>query len=60
MAVKREHANERRARIDAMIDEFRAAQQRRLVKRGIVLWKRTEAADQARVWAEPPTPEKIH
>ena len=27
-----------------MIDEFRAARQRRLVKRGIALWERTEQA----------------
>jgi hypothetical protein len=29
-------------RVTGMIDEFRAAQQRRLVKQGIALWIRTE------------------
>jgi hypothetical protein len=36
--------DERQARIDALIEQFRAAaQQRRLVKRGIALWKRASA-----------------
>jgi hypothetical protein len=52
--------DERQARIDALIEQFRAAQQRRLVKRGIALWKRAEAAPQAMTCAEPPPPEKVH
>jgi hypothetical protein len=60
MAIDRSDHDERQARIDAMIEEFRAAQQRRLVKRGIVLWNRLEAAQQAMTWVEPPPPEKVH
>ena len=48
----------RQARIDALIAEFRAAQQRRQVKAGIALWNRTEAAlrdgDGGIVPADPP------
>ena len=47
MAIDRNDRDERQARIDALIAQFRAAQERRLVKRGIALWKRAEAAQQA-------------
>ena len=47
MPIDRNDGEERQARLDKMIEEFRAAQQRRLVKAGIVLWNRTEAAQQA-------------
>jgi hypothetical protein len=60
MAIDRNDRDERQARIDALIEEFRAAQQRRLVKRGIVLWNRAEAAQQAITCVEPPPPEKVH
>ena len=35
---------ERQARREKMLAEFRAAQQRRLVKQGMALWNQTEAA----------------
>ena len=57
MAIDRDA---RQARIDALIELFRAAQQRRLVKRGIALWKRAEATQQAMKYVEPPPPEKVH
>ena len=57
MAIDRDA---RQARIDALIEQFRAAQQRRLVKRGIARWKRAEAAEQAVMYVEPPPPEKVH
>ena len=60
MAIDRNDRDERQARIDAFIEELRAAQQRRLVKRGIALWNRAEAAHQAMTCAEPPPPEKVH
>ena len=60
MAIDRNDSDERQARLDAMIEEFRAAQQRQLVKRGIVLWNRAEAAQQAMACVEPPPPEKVH
>ncbi|MGH9253129.1 MAG: hypothetical protein ACRD3C_01010 [Vicinamibacterales bacterium] len=60
MAIDRNDRDERQARIDALIEQFRAAQQRRLVKRGLVLWKRAEAAQQAMTCVEPRPPEKVH
>ena len=44
MAIERNNIEERQARLDAMIAEFRAAQQRRLVKVGKALWGSTEEA----------------
>jgi hypothetical protein len=60
MAIDRNDSDERQARLDLMIEEFRAVQQRRLVKRGIVLWKRAEAAQQAMACVEPLSPDKVH
>ena len=60
MAIDRNDRDERQSRIDALIEQFRAAQQRRLVKRAIALWKRAEAAQQAMAWVDPPPPEKVH
>jgi hypothetical protein len=60
MAIDRNDRDEREARLNALIEEFRAAQQRRLVKRGIALWNRAEAAQQAMAWVDPPPPEKVH
>ena len=42
MAIKQNDLDERQARLDAMIAEFRAAQERRLVEVGKALWRRTE------------------
>ena len=50
-----ETRDERQARLDFMVEEFRAAQQRRIVKRGIALWNRTVA--QAALAEKPPAPE---
>jgi hypothetical protein len=44
MAIEQDNVEERQARLDAMIAEFRAAQQRRLVKAGKALWRKTEEA----------------
>ena len=60
MAIDRNDSDERQARLDAMIDEFRAAQQRRLVKAGKILWNRTEAAQQTMACVEPAPPDKVH
>lgn len=60
MAIDRNDRDEREARLNALIEEFRAAQQRRLVKRGIALWNRAEAAHQAMACVDPPPPEKVH
>ena len=53
MAIDRNDSDERQARLDAMIEEFRAAQQRRLVKAGIVPLNRTVAAQQPIACVEP-------
>ena len=58
MAIDRNDRDERQARLDLMIEEFRAAQQRQLVKRGIALVERAEAARQACI--APPPPMKVH
>ena len=42
-----------------MIDEFRAARQRRLVKHGIALWNRTEEAYRKAADTREPPPEKL-
>jgi hypothetical protein len=60
MAIDRNDSDERQARLDAMIEEFRAAQQRQLVKRETVVRKRAEAALQAMACVAPPLPEKVH
>ena len=60
MAIDRNDTDERQARLDLMIEEFRAAQQRRFVKQGIVLWNRAEAAQLAMACAAPPPPHKVN
>jgi hypothetical protein len=46
MAIDRNDADDRQARLDRMIEEFRAAQKRRLTQRGIALGNRAEATHQ--------------
>jgi hypothetical protein len=60
MAIDRSPSEERQARLDAMIEEFRAAQQRRLVKRELVSSSRAEAAPQAMASVAPAPPDKVH
>jgi hypothetical protein len=47
VAIDRNDTEERQTRLDAMIEEFRAAQQRRAVWAEIAHRKRIEAAQQA-------------
>jgi hypothetical protein len=47
MAIDRNDTEERQVRLDAMIAEFRTAQQRRLVKVGKALSTRSERAESA-------------
>jgi hypothetical protein len=54
MATERDDAAERLARLEKMIEEFRAARARRLVKRGIALWNRTVAEGEVAITPEPP------
>ena len=58
MAIERNDLEERQARLDVMIAEFRAAQQRRLVKVGKALWSRTEQVNRAA--ADAPLPTTLH
>ena len=53
MAIERNDTEERQARLDAMIAEFRTAQQRRLVKVGKALWTRTERQSVAALYPLP-------
>jgi hypothetical protein len=43
MAITRNDTNEREARLRKMIEEFRVAKQRQLVRRGMTLGNRAEA-----------------
>lgn len=48
----------RQARLEFMLQEFCAAQQRRRVKQGIAFWNRT--VTQAAFAPQPPPPEKLN
>jgi len=54
MAIDRNDIEERQLRLDTMIEEFRAAQQRRLVKRERVQRNRAEATQRAMACVMPP------
>jgi hypothetical protein len=43
MAIQQDATEGRQARLDALIDELRAAEKRQLLKRGLLLWTRAEA-----------------
>ncbi len=58
MATDDETTDQRQARLEFMLEEFRAAQQRRRVKEGIALWNRTVA--QAVLSEKPPAPGKLN
>ena len=54
MAIDRNDADERQLRLDAMIEEFRSAQQRLLVKRERVQRNRAVSAKEAVAFVPPP------
>ena len=58
MPIDRDDADERQARIEQMIEEFRQAKQRALVRRGRRLWRSAEARQQ--IVALEAEPERIH
>jgi hypothetical protein len=60
MASQSDRTAEQQARLDRIIDEFRAARQRNLVKQGITLWDRTEEAYQKKVARVEPPPVKLN
>jgi len=58
MGARRTEWAERISRIEQMIDEYREAKRRRLVRRAIRLWRKTEARQQL-IHLEAP-PERVH
>jgi hypothetical protein len=58
MPLDRTAREERRARIDLMFDEYRAAKRRRLIRRAIKLWRKAEAHQ--RLVTLESQPERIH
>ncbi len=60
MAIDRNDSEERQARLDAMIETFRAAQQRQQVKAELARWNRTDAAQQAMACDTPPPRDNVH
>ena len=55
MAIERHLDEERQARLELLIDRYKDAQHRRLVKRGVALWNRAEAdVLRARYMTDPP------
>ena len=60
MANELEPPHEQQARLERMLDEFRAARQRRLVKQGMALWNRTEEAHRNAAARGEPPPEKLN
>ncbi len=55
IAIQRDATEERQARLDALIEELRAAEKRQLLKRGILLWQEGIAQHDATL-----PPEKIN
>jgi hypothetical protein len=60
MPIDRNDGEERQARLDTMIEEFRAAQQRRRVKAQLVLTNQTAAAQRAMACAKEVPRDKVH
>lgn len=58
MASDQDNSDGRQARVDAMIDEFRAARQRRLVTRGVRPPASAEGEPAPAVPVEPPPPDE--
>ena len=59
MPIEQCDIDERQQRVDRMVEEFRAARQRRLVRQGKALWRRTEAEHRA-IGVEAELPLKVH
>jgi hypothetical protein len=61
MSIDQDKSDARQTRIDTMIDEFRAARQRRLVTRGVTRSDPADAAQEPVASVEPPPPdEDVH
>jgi hypothetical protein len=59
MAIQRKNRDEQYAGRELLIEQFRAAKKRALIKRGVKLWTRAEA-ERARASVPPLVPDKIN
>jgi hypothetical protein len=59
MSIDRRDTDERNARIELMMEQYSAAERRRMIRRGIALWNRAEELLQAKTYA-PVLPPKVH
>ncbi len=60
MSIDRRDDDERNARIELMMEQYCASERRRMIKRGIALWRRAEDRRQAQAYAAPLPPGKVH
>jgi len=60
MPIDRRDTDERNARVELMMEQYSAAERRRMVKRSIAVWKRADALLQAGRYGEPLRRPKIH
>jgi hypothetical protein len=58
MEIDRKESAERRARIDQLIEKYRQARQRRLLRRAVTLLRKTEARQQFVRMEKPP--QRVH
>ena len=58
--VKSSSVTEALARLEDAMDEYRAAERRRILKQALALWKRSEAAHKAARGPAPPLTKKVH
>jgi hypothetical protein len=59
MAIQRKNTDEQHASLELLIEQFRAAEKRALIGRGVKLWTRAEA-ERARAAVPPFGPDKIN
>lgn len=59
MAIQRKNTDQQHRGLELSIEQFRAAEKRALVKRGVKLWTRAEA-DRARAAVRPRRPYTIN
>jgi hypothetical protein len=60
VAIERNDSEERQARLDAMIEEFRAARQRHLVKAELVQWNQAATDKRAMACVKAVPRDQIH
>lgn len=60
MRINSPESEERLARLEAMMNEYREAERRGFIKRAMALWKQAEAAHRATMYAEPQGSKTVH